>query len=622
MSSRSDQELLRGYAEEGSESAFSEVMRRHADLVYSVALRLVRDQQLAEDVSQRVFLALASNAVRLADRQVLAGWLHRTAHNLSANAVRADVRHRACEREAAAMNDLLVPEADPNWQSIGPHLDSALSQLNEPDRDALLLRYFQGKSANEMAGLLGISGQAAQKRVNRAVERLRELFAKQGIAIGASGLVALISANAVQSAPASLSAALASTSFVKSSAHVSTVLSTAKILVMTTLQKTAVAAVVAVIIGIGIYRTREAARSREQKQKQALAEHASEASKPGESPQPAPDAIAKTAPERPLRAKLPAPMRKVVPSKKAITGVPFPSTRLYAFLAKKEANLTQAQVASYLAANGRNAASLLAAYRTTRDPALLTEAAQKYPTDPQVAFETSMQGGASPQDRRSWLDALKQSAPDNALPNYLSALDYFKSGQTAEAIQDLNAADGKIQFQDYSQARTQGDEAAYVAAGYPSGEAKMMANAFLTEAELPQFKELAQNLIGLAAGYQQSGDQTSHDTALQIAVYLGRRLGDPSGSESMLHQLVGVSIETAALSGLDPAVAYDTAGQTVQNRLDQLAEQKATLHTLTAQADPLWQTLSDQDWIGYHAQLAASGEETALRWLVSNYASH
>lgn len=150
----------------------------------------------------------------------------------------------------------------------------------------------------------------------------------------------------------------------------------------------------------------------------------------------------------------------------------------------------------------------------------------------------------------------------------------------------------------------------------------MMANAFLTEAELPQFKELARNLIGLAAGYQQSGDQTSHDTALEIADDLGRRLDDPSGSESMLHQLVGVSMETAALSELNPAAPYNTAGQTVQNRLDQLVEQKATIQTLTAQADPLWQTLSDQDWVGFHAQLGVSGEETALRWLVSNYGSH
>jgi DNA-directed RNA polymerase specialized sigma24 family protein len=82
VNSRTDQELLRDYTEDGSEAAFSEVVRRHIDFVYSVALRLVRDAQLAEDVSQGVFLALARNGGRLADRGVLAGWLHRTAQNL------------------------------------------------------------------------------------------------------------------------------------------------------------------------------------------------------------------------------------------------------------------------------------------------------------------------------------------------------------------------------------------------------------------------------------------------------------------------------------------------------------------------------------------------------------
>ena len=167
-----------------------------------------------------------------------------------------------------------------------------------------------------------------------------------------------------------------------------------------------------------------------------------------------------------------------------------------------------------------------------------------------------------------------------------------------DAIQEINAATGKDQFGDYSQSSGfRGTRRPTLQHGYAPGEAKMMANAFLAEPELPQVKEFAQNMIGLADGYAQSGDQTSHDTALQIAVDLGRRLDDPSGSESMLHQLVGLAVETAALSSLDPSAPYDTAGQTVQNRLDQITQQKSqVLQTLTAQADPLWQTLSDQDW--------------------------
>src|SRR4029434_10974528 len=94
-------------------------------------------------------------------------------------------------------------EPDDVWEHIAPHLDAALGELSESDRDALLLRYFERKSAQEMAQALGISDEAAQKRVSRAVERLREFFAKRGVTVGASGLV-VISANAIQAAPIGL----------------------------------------------------------------------------------------------------------------------------------------------------------------------------------------------------------------------------------------------------------------------------------------------------------------------------------------------------------------------------------------------------------------------------------
>src|SRR5213083_550514 len=147
---------------------------------------------------------MARNARQLADRPVLSGWLHRTTQNLAANTVRSDVRRRAHEQEAAAMNELFATEPDAVWEQIGPHLDAALGELSESDRDALLLRYFERKSAREIAQTLGTSEDAAQKRVSRAIERLREFFAKRGITVGASGLVAVISANAVQAAPAGL----------------------------------------------------------------------------------------------------------------------------------------------------------------------------------------------------------------------------------------------------------------------------------------------------------------------------------------------------------------------------------------------------------------------------------
>src|SRR5213596_1489271 len=146
MNSPTDQQLLRDYTGRRSEAAFAELVRRHVDFVYSAALRLVRDSHLAEDVSQSVFLALARNARQLADRPVLSGWLHRTTQNLAANTVRSDVRRRAHEQEAAAMNELFATEPDAVWEQVEPHLDAALCELSESDRDALLLRYFERKS--------------------------------------------------------------------------------------------------------------------------------------------------------------------------------------------------------------------------------------------------------------------------------------------------------------------------------------------------------------------------------------------------------------------------------------------------------------------------------------------
>src|ERR1041385_5878336 len=138
MDSSSDQDLLRDYVERRSDPAFAELVRRHIDLVYSAALRMVCDKHLAEDVTQGAFVALAQNARQLGDRPVLAGWLHRTARNLAANVVRSEVRRRAREQEAAAMNELLSAEPDAAWERIAPDLDAALDDLSDQDRDALL----------------------------------------------------------------------------------------------------------------------------------------------------------------------------------------------------------------------------------------------------------------------------------------------------------------------------------------------------------------------------------------------------------------------------------------------------------------------------------------------------
>lgn len=257
MKDLSDSQLLRVFAERRSEAAFAEIVRRHVDLVYSASFRMVHDAHLAKDVSQGVFVALAQGAGKLVNHPVLPGWLHRTTRNIAAQRIRTEVRRRRREREAAILNE--SPADDPSWEEVSPHLDAALGDLADADRDAVLLRYFENKSAGEMAAVLGISAEAAQKRVSRAVEKLRKGLARRGVTAGSAGLATAMSANAVQAAPAGFAASVGTGALV---ATISTTVF-AKILGMVTVHKTAVAvaAVLVVIIGGLIYQVQRGAGS-------------------------------------------------------------------------------------------------------------------------------------------------------------------------------------------------------------------------------------------------------------------------------------------------------------------------------------------------------------------------
>ena len=251
MNQLTDQQLLRDYAERGSEAAFAELVRRYVDLIYSAAFRMVRDVQLAEDVTQSAFVACARDAGRLAAHPALAAWLHRTAQNLAAKTVRTEVRRSAREQDAFAMNQISTPAEADAWRQIAPDLDAALNELSEADREVLLLRYFQRKSAREMAGLLGTSEDTAQKRVNRAVNRLRDLFTAKGVTVDSDGLISGISANGVQTAPLGLTVAIgAAVAGLAGTAAASTgaTLAAAKIITMTTLQKTLLAVVLTWVV--------------------------------------------------------------------------------------------------------------------------------------------------------------------------------------------------------------------------------------------------------------------------------------------------------------------------------------------------------------------------------------
>lgn len=207
-----DRQLLRRFATERSEAAFGDLVTRHLPLVYSTAIRQAGgDEHLAKDVAQVVFTDLARKAPGLSENVILAGWLHRATIFAARQILRGDRRRREREQQAVTMN---APSSDTesDWQQIRPLLDEALDRLNKTDRNALLLRFFEQQSFAQIGINLGGSEEAARKRITRALDKLRTVLQRHGVATTAAALSTVMSANAVQVVPAGLAAALTSTS--------------------------------------------------------------------------------------------------------------------------------------------------------------------------------------------------------------------------------------------------------------------------------------------------------------------------------------------------------------------------------------------------------------------------
>jgi len=204
-----DWQLLNEYSTRNSEEAFRALADRYAGLVYHAALRQVRHPHLAQDVTQAVFIALTHKAAGLSNHVVLSGWLLRATRFAVLNLSRQETRRRLHEQEACAME---IPpessEAGAVWEQISPHLDDALNRLSKTDRAAVAIRYFENKSHKEVAQALGVSEEAAKRRVSRAVDKLRLIFTRRGIVAPVAVLAAAFADCGVQAAPAGLASCL------------------------------------------------------------------------------------------------------------------------------------------------------------------------------------------------------------------------------------------------------------------------------------------------------------------------------------------------------------------------------------------------------------------------------
>jgi len=251
MQESDDFTLLKQYAS-GDESAFAALFERYVHLVYSAALRQVRNPSHAEEITQAVFILLARKAKSLSPKIVLSGWLYQAARLTAASLIKREIRRQRREQEVY-MQSLTEPEAS-LWEQIAPLLDDAMGRLGEQDRNAIVLRFFENRTPQEVAASLKLNEVTARKRVSRALEKLRKFFARRGVVSTAAIIAGAISGNSVQAAPAALINSAAAVTIAKgtaASASTLTLIKGALKIMAWTKAKTAIVASACVLLAAG-----------------------------------------------------------------------------------------------------------------------------------------------------------------------------------------------------------------------------------------------------------------------------------------------------------------------------------------------------------------------------------
>jgi RNA polymerase sigma factor (sigma-70 family) len=218
MRDSGDMELVRDYSRLNSEAAFAELVQRHINLAYSAALRHVGNAAHAEEVTQAVFIILARKAAGLRPDCILEGWLYETTRLTALSFLRGERRRQFREQEAYMQSTLQETNDVSTWNQLAPLLDEAMSRLAKKDRDAVMLRFFNEKNLHEVAAALNVNEAAAQRRVLRAVEKLRKFFTKRGVAISSAAIAGAISSNSVQAAPVALAKTVTAVAIAKGAA--------------------------------------------------------------------------------------------------------------------------------------------------------------------------------------------------------------------------------------------------------------------------------------------------------------------------------------------------------------------------------------------------------------------
>jgi RNA polymerase sigma factor (sigma-70 family) len=203
---KTDRDLLQAYARGGSESAFQALVERHLDLVFATVLRGVSDPGAAEEITQNVFVALGRKAAWLSGESGVADWLHRTALFEVKRWWRGELRRRRREQTAVELGTVMKDE-DSLLKALAGELDEGLLELRKADRQALLLRYFEGRTHREIGALLGTREDAVRMRIGKALDHLTQFFRRRGYAVPAVTTTAAAMGAAAKAAPAGLAIA-------------------------------------------------------------------------------------------------------------------------------------------------------------------------------------------------------------------------------------------------------------------------------------------------------------------------------------------------------------------------------------------------------------------------------
>ncbi len=284
--------------------------------------------------------------------------------------------------------------------------------------------------------------------------------------------------------------------------------------------------------------------------------------------------------------------------------------------------ISRDQAEAWLTKHNRNAMSLLAAFRALGDTNYLNEAATNFPNDPHVELAV-LARDEFPADRRKWLDLFKQSSPSNSLANYFSAEDDFKNGKSDEAVQELLAASGKSQFDNFAMENQLDAEQLYSASGKSPIDVVTDGMSDMAGEDLPElaaFKQLALGVQDLEKKYTDTGDANSAVNLAQMGMTLGNQIQSGDSGKYLINQLVGVAIEKIMLSKLDQNTSYDFLdGQTPAQISQQLKDQKVATRQFVQQASAAYLQMSPDEMLNYSERMKIYGETEAAKWAIQQH---